>query len=43
MTDKNTNSKYSKKYKLSLTNSKLFDAIKMIIAILIALAITFVI
>ncbi len=43
MTDKNTSSKYSKEYKLSISNPKLFDAIKMAIAILIALAITFVI
>ena len=43
MTDKNTNSKYSKNYKMSISNPKIFDAIKMIIAILIALAITFVI
>ena len=41
MTDKN--SKYSKEYKLSITNPKIFEAIKMLIAILIALAITFVI
>ena len=39
----NRSSKYSKRYKLSISNPKLFDAIKMIIAILIALAITFVI
>ena len=42
MTDKRS-SKYSKNYKLSISNPKLFDAIKMLIAILIALAITFVI
>ena len=39
----NRNSKYSKDYKLSISNPKLFDAIKMAIAILIAFAITFVI
>ena len=42
MTD-NRNSKYSKNYKLSISNPKLFDAIKMLIAIVIAFAITFVI
>lgn len=41
MTDKN--SKYSKNYKLSISNPKIFDAVKMLISILIALAITFVI
>jgi len=41
MTD-NRNSKYSKQYKLSISNPRIYDAIKMIIAILIALAITFV-
>ena len=35
--------KYSSKYKLSISNPKFFDAIKMLISILIALAITFVI
>ena len=36
-------SKLSKNYKLSISNPKFFDAIKMFISILIALAITFVI
>ena len=35
--------KYSKNYKLSISNPKIFDAVKMLISILIALAITFVI
>ena len=43
MTDKNTSNKYSRQYKLSISNPRFFDAIKMAIAILIALAITFVI
>ena len=36
-------SKYSRNYKLSISNPKVFDAVKMLISILIALAITFVI
>ena len=44
MTDKReSNSKYSNRYKMSLTNSTLFEVVKMLISILIALAITFVI
>ena len=35
--------KYAKNYKLSISNPKVFDAVKMLISILIALAITFVI
>ena len=42
MTD-NKFSKLSKNYKLSISNPKFFDAVKMLISILIALAITFVI
>lgn len=41
MTDRSD--KYSNKYKLSISNPKIFDAVKMLISILIALAITFVI
>lgn len=37
------NDKYAKNYKLSISNPKVFDAVKMLISILIALAITFVI
>ena len=35
--------KYARNYKLSISNPKVFDAVKMLISILIALAITFVI
>jgi len=41
MTDKS--SKYSKNYKLSITNPKIFEALKLVISILIGLALTFVI
>ena len=41
MTDRSD--KYTKNYKLSISNPKVFDAVKMIISILIGLAISFII
>ena len=41
MTDRND--KYAKNYKFSISNPKVFDAVKMLIAILIGLAISFII